>query len=200
MKVAIIGYGSLVRNLKDLPVEMDIFNENGPELPLEFSRISKDGRLTLVIDEKRGTQNKTFYTVSRQNNLEKAVEDLRKREKLYTSDFIGWVNNTNRTNSIKSSRHPNIVSKIIEWNNQNNFDAAIWTDLGPRFKNITGIKYSNDAAWEYLLNLPVKRFVKALDYIRSTPVQIKTSFLNSFNERLKDEEPIEEEIIEEIVL
>ena len=73
MKVAIIGYGSLVRNLKDLPVEMDIFNENGPELPLEFSRISKDGRLTLVIDEKRGIQNKTFYTVSRQNNLEKAV-------------------------------------------------------------------------------------------------------------------------------
>ncbi len=51
MKIAILGWGSLLWQPKDLQFDKGIgWSENGPMLPVEFARISKDGRLTLVIE------------------------------------------------------------------------------------------------------------------------------------------------------
>ena len=50
MKIAILGWGSLIWNQNGLPVKGQ-WKKNGPVLPIEFSRVSRDGRLTLVIDE-----------------------------------------------------------------------------------------------------------------------------------------------------
>jgi hypothetical protein len=50
MKVVVIAWGSLVWNRGQLAVTTE-FQPNGPLLPIEFSRVSGDGRLTLVIDE-----------------------------------------------------------------------------------------------------------------------------------------------------
>ena len=50
MKIAILGWGSLLWQPKDLQFDKEIgWSKNGPMLPIEFARISKDGRLTLVI-------------------------------------------------------------------------------------------------------------------------------------------------------
>ena len=50
MKIAILGWGSLIWQPKDLKFDANIgWKEKGPILPIEFARISKDGRLALVI-------------------------------------------------------------------------------------------------------------------------------------------------------
>ena len=50
MKIAILSWGSLLWQPKDLQFNQEIgWSNNGPMLPIEFARISKDGRLTLVI-------------------------------------------------------------------------------------------------------------------------------------------------------
>ena len=54
--------------------------EQGPILPLEFSRKSADGRLTLVIDTKHGREVPTRYAESTRDNLEDASCGLMHRE------------------------------------------------------------------------------------------------------------------------
>ncbi|HOW68396.1 MAG TPA: hypothetical protein P5055_13320 [Candidatus Paceibacterota bacterium] len=53
MSIAILGWGSLIWNPRDLPITGD-WQGDGPVLPIEFTRISDNGRLTLVIDERHG--------------------------------------------------------------------------------------------------------------------------------------------------
>ena len=44
MKIAILGWGSLVWDSRQLPHSGE-WHTGGPVLPIEFSRVSKDGRL-----------------------------------------------------------------------------------------------------------------------------------------------------------
>ena len=64
MKIAVIGWGSLIWSKRDLEIEGDWIIGGGPVLPLEFSRVSKDGRLTLVIDHTNGVAVTTSYAIS----------------------------------------------------------------------------------------------------------------------------------------
>jgi len=50
LRVAILAWGSLVWDRKQLALATE-FLPRGSRLPIAFSRISRDGRLTLVIDE-----------------------------------------------------------------------------------------------------------------------------------------------------
>ena len=63
MKIAILGWGSLIWQPKDLKFDANIgWKEKGPILPIEFARISKDGRLTLVIT-KDAKEVKTYFAI-----------------------------------------------------------------------------------------------------------------------------------------
>ena len=48
MKIAILGWGSLVWNPRNLSIINSAWHPDGVLLPIEFARISRDGRLTLV--------------------------------------------------------------------------------------------------------------------------------------------------------
>jgi hypothetical protein len=63
MKIVILGWGSLIWDPRDLP-HQEPWLDDGPKLPLEFSRISKDRRLTLVIDAVNGELCNTLYSYS----------------------------------------------------------------------------------------------------------------------------------------
>lgn len=76
MRIAILGWGSLIWHPRDLPISGD-WQPGGPVLPIEFSRISDNGlpapqstasrqagRLTLVIDERHGADVPTRFALS----------------------------------------------------------------------------------------------------------------------------------------
>ena len=65
------------------------FVPEGPILPVEFSRRSDGGCLTLVID-RRGDPVQTYFAMATCLSLEEAVDSLRKREsKRVTTEQIG---------------------------------------------------------------------------------------------------------------
>ena len=79
MKIIVLAWGSLVWDPRILAVASG-FQSNGPLLPLEFSRVSANQRLTLVIDEASGTPCETYTAVSAFKELRAAKENLRVRE------------------------------------------------------------------------------------------------------------------------
>jgi hypothetical protein len=89
MKSAILAWGSLVWDPGDLKVAAD-FVANGPLLPIEFCRVSDDGRLTLVVDETFGSVCTTYSAPSALEDLDGAIENLRLRERTKARE-VGFV-------------------------------------------------------------------------------------------------------------
>lgn len=172
MRIAILGWGSLIWEPGDLPLQTD-WIMGGPQLPLEFSRAStsRDGALTLVIDPKNGTMVQTRYAISERSVLPEAIEDLRKREKT-ASDSIGYVNLTE--GSKRCNFHPEVGDVISRWAEDNNIDAVIWTDLPSNFSEKIGADFSVPKAIEYLKTLSQDGATKARRYIREAPNEVDT--------------------------
>ena len=62
MKIAVLGWGSLIWDPKELDANNE-WNNDGPFLPIEFARISNNGRLTL--DRKSTRLNSSHTDISR---------------------------------------------------------------------------------------------------------------------------------------
>ncbi len=90
MKIAVLGWGSLLWDPRDLRLATP-FELPGPSLPIEFCRVSKNRRLTLIIDETFGTLCRTYSATSICNNLSEAVENLRVREGMSSAADVGFV-------------------------------------------------------------------------------------------------------------
>ena len=174
-KIAIIGWGSLIWDHRSLPIKCK-WCKNGPELPIEFSRISKDGRLTLVIDKDNGKKVKTLYALSKRNAPLDAVADLREREGTVMKN-IGYINLTE--NADKKS---DIDEEIKKWAENNKIDIVVWTALLPNFRRQTGKDYTVDNAIEYLKSLPKNVKKNALNYIKRAPKQINTPLRKKIRE------------------
>jgi hypothetical protein len=165
MKTAILAWGSLIWQPKELAYNKSFgWQKDGPILPIEFARISKDGRLTLVITE-NGTEVPVLNTLSNYHNLEEAILNLAVRE--------GSVRNStgsyDRIKDVFSSKFP-IENEIKNWIKNTDFDAVIWTDLEENWSTKTNNRI------EYLKELKGNTSVIAEEYIRKTPLQIQTYF------------------------
>jgi len=171
MKIAIIGWGSLIWDPQDLPRE-GAWQRGGPKLPIEFSRISQDGRLTLVIDESHGILVPTRYVLSPRTNLEDAIADLLVRERT-TKKGIGFVDL--KHNNLKTQGCSTKIGEIIRaWTKKTGFDSAIWTALEPNFKTEIRDDFSIKRATEYLSNLPKTAKTHALNYFQNAPEEVLT--------------------------
>src|SRR5437899_2851545 len=89
MRIAVLGWGSLIRSPGCLSTRGD-WELTGPVLPIEFTRKSSDGRLTLVIDHSTGVPVQTYWIESSMAALDDAIENLRKRERT-TLERIGYL-------------------------------------------------------------------------------------------------------------
>jgi hypothetical protein len=182
MKIAVLGWGSLIWNLDELRI-IGRFQPGGPILPIEFCRVSQDGRLTLVVDQTHGAPCVTYHAESTFTDLSRAVENLQHREKMLTVRSVGWVNRvTLKVNSEIEVKQPATTRTILKWA-EKKYDAVIWTALGMKFKEATGIKFSVDAAVRYLEGLNPEMRSLALDYIRRAPAEVKTPVRVAVNDR-----------------
>jgi hypothetical protein len=126
MKIAIIAWGSLVWDPRTLPITSD-WNNNGPMLKIEFSRVSKDGRLTLVVDPDNGEEVKTYFAQSKRNDLGDAIADLRDREGTIRKR-IGFVDLIRVSDSkAEFADQVDVFTTIQDWCRSQNYNAAVWT-------------------------------------------------------------------------
>lgn len=186
MKIAILGWGSLIWQPKELEYNKTFgWNEDGPILPIEFARISIDGRLTLVITE-NGTFNKTFYTLANENlTFEDVFENLRIREGKCKRRDIGFYKA--KTDEFHSKFQ--FEDEIKNWIKNTDFDAVIWTNLGENWniKNDKGDiirQIEPERRIEYLKELKGHTSAIAEEYIRRTPHQIVTAFRKKIESEL----------------
>ena len=170
MKIAILGWGSLVWDPRDLPRE-SYWERPGPSLPLELSRVSRDTRLTLVIDPQNGDDCETCYALSPRSDIDDAIEDLRRREGTPNKSNIGFID-LERTRDRGRNQEP--VKIIRAWAEEHRFSGVVWTDLTANFENQTGTPFSVEAAVAYLEGLPETARELALKYINNAPKEIST--------------------------
>jgi hypothetical protein len=185
-KIAVLGLGSLVWDPRDLQAA-EKFAPNGPLLPIEFCRISGDGRLTLVIDETFGALCTTYSAPSAIENLDAAIENLRVREGMQDARGVGFVElASGKQSDIAMQRHPKAVATIAAWAQSNGYDATIWTALASNFEEHGGEPFSVTAAIRYLEELEKRdaaRFGRALATIRNAPAKVQTPVRVEVNKR-----------------
>jgi hypothetical protein len=179
MKSAVLAWGSLVWDPRDLQTAAE-FAPNGPLLPIEFCRISADGRLTLAIDETFGATCTTYSAPSALESLDAAIENLRLREGMPNALEVGFVElSSGKQSDIALQRHPEAVATIAAWATSNGYDAAIWTALASNFDQPDkgAEPFSVTAAVRYLEGMEgqdAAKFARALAYIRNAPPKIET--------------------------
>jgi hypothetical protein len=176
VRIAVIAWGSLVWDRRELVVADD-FEPTGPLLPIEFCRVSRNGRLTLVIDEAVGTHCATYSALSAFDNISNARGNLQAREGLEHVNGVGFIDLTLGTKSGRAmERHPLAVETITAWANANRYDAAIWTALASNFHEPEKADepFSVEAAIRYLETRGAKTLDAALTYVRQAPPEVQT--------------------------
>lgn len=152
MRIAIISWGSLIWCPGCLRITAG-WRADGPLLPIEFARISDDGRLTLVILP--GSEDvRTYWAPSGYDVLEMARENLRDREKARELDNIRCI----RRDECADDSRFEIDTSIRRWLTQrDDLDAAVWTALGSNWKKRRGYGFSPQDAVSYMLELEENR-------------------------------------------
>ena len=188
MKTAVLAWGSLVWEPRDLRV-VEKFAPNGPLIPIEFCRVSADGRLTLVVDETFGAVCKTHSAPSAVPDLDGAIENLRLLEGMPSAAAVGFVEPASgKQSDIAMEGHPQAVAAIAAWAASNGYDAAIWTALASNFdeRDKGGEPFSVTAAIRYLEALESRdadAFARALAYVRNAPREVETPVRDEVNKR-----------------
>jgi hypothetical protein len=172
-KIAILGWGSLICEPRDdFKKYIGVWEEDGPILPIEFSRISesRNGALTLVIDLDNGSLVRTKYTLSKRINPEDAACDLRTRE----GTVIRHIGLIDLEKDFYRGHWSMVIDKIKLWATEKQLRAVVWTDLPSNYAEERKIAFEPENAIEYLKNLPEESQKSAKEYIHKAPVNVKT--------------------------
>lgn len=164
MRIAVIGWGSLIWQRRNLDIE-GRWHTTGPSLPIEFARRSENGRLTLVILDGVDVQ-RTYWALSRLDTLDAARDNLRQREGTTLSN-IHWTTRA-------AVHRDELAAPLIQgWlSTHSELDAAIWTGLSATFI----AQDAADHAVAYLTKLDPnsEAFRLAHEYVTNAPPQIQT--------------------------
>lgn len=157
-RIAILGWGSL---LWDRRPEFDDCHEDwkfdGPTLPLEFSRISKsrNGALTLVIDQTHGDPCSVAYAMS-------------KRREGTSMKRIGfWFADRSRTCSVETP------DTVAPWGTSKGFDVVVWTGLDSNFDSKTKLQFSVETVLRHLDSLQPEGRAMAANYVTKAPAFVR---------------------------
>lgn len=130
MKIDCLAWGSLVWCARDLKMA-GTWQTDGPELPIEFARMSDagEGRLTLVVTPGAECVT-TLWSVLDYPSGESARAALRQREGCRLADIGIWP--------VEDASRRFCANVIGEWAESQGFDYVIWTALPPKFGHQDG--------------------------------------------------------------
>lgn len=170
MTIACLGWGSLVWDPHDLPVRSPWFAD-GPLLPIEFTRQSADGRITLVLTPKAPLIRSLWALVST-DDVRAARTRLGEREGVPSEKTDNRISVWNGTQEEEPNR-----KRIAQWAQEKNLQAVLWTGLPPKMKGVKGVP-SSEHVIGYLRNLAREheKFRHAERYVRMAPMQIDTEY------------------------
>lgn len=173
--IAILGWSSLIWKPQDLPYE-GVWQQGGPILPLEFTRVKTARPLTLVLDPVNGANCPTQFVWSSRTRLSDAVKDLQERENASPPE-IGYVDLQQNLRSIQDYPEQINVDRIVrQWCHKQQISAAVWTAIPPNFQTELGIEFSVEAAMQYLDPLSQSDRASVAEYVQNTPPEIITPF------------------------
>ncbi len=174
MKIACLGWGSLIWDPRCLPLQGSApWRSDGPNLSVEFARQSQDGRITLVLLDD-GPIQPVLWAEMNIDNLTQARQSLATREKTAQRQ-IGFLE--------LSSPTTDAPAKILAWAEEHRFAGVVWTNLRPQFRGVTR-KPTEDEVVEYLDGLRGETRESAEEYVRMTPSQIVTPYRAAIEDRL----------------
>lgn len=180
MKIAVLGWGSLIESPGALNINLD-FGDNGwqtdgPELPIEFSRISgvqNDLRYLSLVISPPSDWITTLFAESIYTDLNNAICNLANREGAAFS-AIGYYDF--QKVKIHSSFISVIAKSLEKWKNIKKYNALIWTDLDSNFKTITKSPFTMENVQSFLNSLTTEELEKSIEYIKTAPAQTKTQY------------------------
>lgn len=174
-QIAVIGWGSLIWCPGSLAIESR-WRSDGPKLPLEFARISQDGRLTLVLLPSAPMQG-TYWATCKHSSLELARENLRQREGTNIAD----IHFLNRTGDFSDRSSAAVIAAVSEWLKGNAFlSAVIWTGLPSNWPSKRDTVFTDQNAILYLEELEATKennratYTRAREYVVNAPPLINT--------------------------
>lgn len=171
--IACLGWGSLVWNPGELPIRRKWF-EDGPLLPLEFARQSRDGRITLVLENKADLV-RSLWSVFDTIDITVAKEALRRREGNIKPEHVGcWR---------VGEEVPGIMGQLDQWANARGIAAVIWTNLPKKFSE-RDRSPSEEEVLNYLKSLRGGARSSAEEYVRRAPKQIDTKYRRTIEAEL----------------
>ncbi len=179
MKIAYIGWGSLIWNLGNLKLR-GTWQSDGPYLPVEFARISQDGRLTLVICRDVSPV-QTFWASAEEENLNAAIKGLKVREGTIANriGYLSLRNGKSRCRVIED-----LVFVFESWLKDKGLDAAVWTDLPANFAERMGVAFTTENVISYLKSLEGDALAAARAYVVNAPASIDTPIRRAVEEEL----------------
>lgn len=174
LQIACLGWGSLLWDPRSLPMAGS-FKADGPWLPIEFSRVAQDGRVTLAIDPAAPVI-QTYWVRLSVSTLEDAVSGLGAREKISPERWKDWIGLQTRDlpecNSGETT--PEVRDTIASWLAEKPLDAVVWTALPLRGPKGSVGHPTLDALLRHLSRLEGAALARAEEYIRRAPVATQT--------------------------
>jgi hypothetical protein len=171
-----VGWGSLIWDPRGLPLRSP-WRPDGPPLPVEFTRVADNGRLTLALRE--GVADvQTLWALMSGRALEATRSQLAQRERT-VPDRIGCLDRHDGGGHLGSRDGPSVgdhalVGPLASWLAERELDAVIWTALPANFEERAGRALSLDAAISYLDQLSGEARRRAEQYVRRAPPQVRT--------------------------
>lgn len=181
MRIACLGWGSLVWDPGDLPLSGK-WERDGPALPIEFARESGRKRITLVIVDVPETVT-SLWALLKVDGLDAAKSALALREGIKEENIrysIGWWRKAD------GSLHGRGAPAIAAWAPTHKLDAVVWTNLKPGLKGGPNVVPEYPALLKHFKDLIERgEHVQAEEYVRKAPLQIMTAYRRGLQEDLR---------------
>lgn len=147
-------------------------------MPIEFARISRDERLTLVIHPGSLSQRTYWALMNEYDDPEAARKNLQDREGCFAKDIHSLAANGEEHGRIDQR----VAEKFRKWlQTHPSLEAAIWTGLTTNWPDKRcGKQFTRKDAVAYLTELEAERdqakatYDRAREYVRNAPKHIQT--------------------------